>query len=450
MKSYENELKIILQYKYHHRLFWNVLHEFWQIVDNVLRFIIARKRKRTSKMCVANLHSLPWKITSMVHKIRTPLKQRLIFKRASGNRSLHDAGKTWLPRRAAAAAAAIPCQYIRGQSPTTEKKRILREDRIWTLIPGRQTWRRHYSRFSPSSMSTSTPWYTSHWRSESDVLGCCTSSIENGRVYKIPKLIGKKIHVWGLVALLLPQKLQICKLGDIRAIRRPEADYSTKNDELRKDSSQEYNSSTPWIEHEIITLLEKLDWGQKRKELKEGVRDVHTRTEGRQTFSPQWSGVQFVSTTMPAKQKKLQIQRNRGRWIINFIDDLSKMQSTEFTCPQRRNEFWQTQSKPSLRTSLYAGRMCCKSGQRKMEKNIVRKTTYASKGPDVTLRNTWGHKNSDVVSMPRETERILQTWDFDPISSESRNWPNEEFQGQAVHAKNWRFFSSRWSWSVEC
>ena len=35
------------------------------------------------------------------------------------------------------------------------------------------------------------------------------------------KLIGKRIHVWWLVALLLPQKLQICKFGDIRAIRRP-------------------------------------------------------------------------------------------------------------------------------------------------------------------------------------------------------------------------------------
>ena len=70
------------------------------------------------------------------------------------------------------------------------------------------------------------------------------------------KIIGKRIHVWGLVALLSPQKLQICKLGDISAIRILLA-YSTKNDELRKDSSQEYKSSVPWIEYEIITLLQK-------------------------------------------------------------------------------------------------------------------------------------------------------------------------------------------------
>ena len=104
------------------------------------------KRKRTSIICVANLHSLPWNITSKAHKIRTTLKRRWIFKRASGNRCLHDAGKTRPPRKAAAAAAAaaaILCQYIREQSPTTEKKRILREDRIWTMIPGWHTWRRH-------------------------------------------------------------------------------------------------------------------------------------------------------------------------------------------------------------------------------------------------------------------------------------------------------------------
>ena len=77
------------------------------------------KRKKTSIICVANLPSPPWKITSMVHKIRTTLKRRWIFKPASGNRCLHDAGKTRPHRRAAAAAAAaaILCLYIPRQSP---------------------------------------------------------------------------------------------------------------------------------------------------------------------------------------------------------------------------------------------------------------------------------------------------------------------------------------------
>ena len=86
---------------------------FTEEVDGSNYGSLLRKRQRTSTMCVANLHSLPWKITSMVHKIRTTLKRRWIFKRASGNRCLHDAGKTRPPRKAAAAAAAaatIPCQ----------------------------------------------------------------------------------------------------------------------------------------------------------------------------------------------------------------------------------------------------------------------------------------------------------------------------------------------------
>ena len=71
-----------------------------------------------------------------------------------------------------------------------------------------------------------------------------------------------------------------------------------------------------------------------------------------------------------------------------------------------------------------------------METRIVRKITYASKGPEVTLRDIWDPKNSDVLRKPQETESKLQMWDFHQIPSGSRNWPNEEVQGQAVHAKN--------------
>ena len=40
----------------------------------------------------------------------------------------------------------------------------------------------------------------------------------------------------------------------------------------------------------------------------------------------------------------------------------------------------------------------------KVETIIVRKTTYASKGPEVTLREFWDHKTSDVLRKPWETE----------------------------------------------
>ena len=122
---------------------------------------------------------------------------------------------------AAAAAAAILCQYIRGQKSNYRKNKRLREDKIRTVIPGWHTRRTHFSRLSSSKMSTSTPWLTWQWRSESNVLGGKTSSIENVGVNKIQKLTGERIPVWGLVALPLPQKLQICKLGDIRTIGRP-------------------------------------------------------------------------------------------------------------------------------------------------------------------------------------------------------------------------------------
>ena len=113
---------------------------------------------------------------------------------------------------------------------------------------------------------------------------------------------------------------------------------------------------------------------------------------------------------MPAKQEYSKISRNRGRWVIKFIKDLSKTQST------------------ALRERVV--KVVNENGTKH-----VRKTTYASKTPEVTLRDSWDHKNSDVSRMPRETESKLQTWNFDPIPSKSRNWPDEDLQGQTVHAK---------------
>ena len=57
---------------------------------------------------------------------------------------------------------------------------------------------------------------------------------------------------------------------------------------------------------------------------------------------------------------------------------------------ETQEECWQTESKPSLRTSLYAGRMRCKNLSKNMEKKNFRRITYVSKGSDVTLRNALG------------------------------------------------------------
>ena len=77
--------------------------------------------------------------------------------------------------------------------------------------------------------------------------------------------------------------------------------------------------SITWIEHEINTLLQKLNWWQKKKKRTE---ETHT--------------IFFTNNDA----------------VIKFVEDLNNMQSTEFTRPRRRNEFWQTASTPSLRTSL--------------------------------------------------------------------------------------------------
>ena len=74
----------------------------------------------------------------------------------------------------------------------------------------------------------------------------------------------------------------------------------------------------------------------------------------------------------------------------------------------------------------------------KMEMKVVRKDNLSVEGPKLTFRNTWAHRTPTFVSMPPGTESNMQTWNFDPIPSESRNWPDEELQGQAAYAKNWR------------
>ena len=130
---FEKDWKHILQCKYHHWIFLELLmwilisREFWITLHHCV------KRKKTSIIWVANLHRLPWNITSMAHKIRTTSKRRWIFKRAPGNRCLHDAGKTRPPRK---------WQRRRQQSCVNTyedkvqlKKSVFQKDRIWTMIP---------------------------------------------------------------------------------------------------------------------------------------------------------------------------------------------------------------------------------------------------------------------------------------------------------------------------
>ena len=68
-----------------------------------------------------------------------------------------------------------------------------------------------------------------------------------------------------------------------------------------------------WIKHEINILVQKLDWWQKKKNVKKNII---------QSSLPK---------TMQTKQKNLQISRSQGRWIIKFIEDSE--QNAEYWIP---------------------------------------------------------------------------------------------------------------------
>ena len=170
-----------------------------------------------------------------------------------------------------------------------------------------------------------------------------------------------------------------------------------------------------WIKHEIHTLLQKLDWWQKKKNVKKEII---------QSSPP---------TAMQTKQRQLQISRSRGRWIIKFIKDLNRMQSAEFTRPRRRNEFWQTACTPSLCTS-FTERMRRKKLSVKVETRIVCKTTCASKGPKVTLRNIWGHENFDIWCNSGNRDQNCRCKTLTQFYQRVANWSNEELQGRTIQA----------------
>ena len=208
------------------------------------------------------------------------------------------------------------------------------------------------------------------------------------------KINWRRIHEWGLTALPLPWKmifLEICKneageLSENRAIRRHSAEIIIPSRLVnyvlfhhkgwwhtqKKGVTQRMEVDTPYIYIEggfSHTLLTYVDQARDQYSIaKAGLVAEEERKKGNQT-------ILFTNSDADS----------RGRWIIKFIEDLNKMQSTEFYCPRRKNEFWQTASTPSLCTSL-----CWKNASQKLSKKetrVVRKTTYVSKGPEVTLRH---------------------------------------------------------------
>ena len=310
------------------------------------------------------------------------------------------------------------------------KKDILRVDRIWTTISGWQTRRRHCD----DTLIFKYVWFRHHveskrkgvdtlfWQEESWEV---SYELEGVILPVLRRRLGKnscmRIDCVASTAEDSKQDLKCLKnadkdLSDIHSIRRHSAEiivasrltnyvmFDHKGSDAhgrvchtkKRDTQKECTHTLcrrrvhilccrMWIKHEINVPLQKLDWWQKKKNAKKKIL---------QSSSP---------ATMQTKQKNVQISRSRGMWIVKFIKDLNKMQSTEFYCPRRRSEFLQTALTPSSCTSPRWKNASWKFSI-KVETRIVRKTTYASKGPEVTLRNILGREGFDVWCNSREAE----------------------------------------------
>ena len=181
-------------------------------------------------------------------------------------------------------------------------------------------------------------------RGECNAMGCRTSSIEK----KMPKQTGRRIHVCGIGCIAFTA--EDSKQG-LKSVKMKMENWAMRSEDIQERYLfhqdwwipwwllyMEYNASTMWISS-TRSIIYCRSW----------IRNRRKRTWRRKADNLLHSSWFFQQR---CRRKQLQISRNRGRRIIKFIDDLIKMQSVEFTCPWRRNEFWQTVSKPTLRTSL--------------------------------------------------------------------------------------------------
>ena len=160
----------------------------------------------------------------------------------------------------------------------------LPKDRIWTMIPGWQTWRRYYTRLSSSSMPTSTPWSTSQLRSESKInwkensrvrisriaFTAEASNMQTGRYSCNPKTISWLFHnEWWITQRFLTRVQFIYTVGWAR---------------------DHYSLADAWP----------VAKRKERKKLYGGCTHSYRKVYN---LSLPWWAVHFVSTIMPAKQK---------------------------------------------------------------------------------------------------------------------------------------------------
>ena len=104
------------------------------------------KRKRTSIMGVPNLPSLPWNITSLVHKIRKTLKRKSNLPACIGKPLPPRCGLNPASSKSSNGSSEGSSNPMSIHPRTMShyiNRKILREDRIWATIHGCQTCRKH-------------------------------------------------------------------------------------------------------------------------------------------------------------------------------------------------------------------------------------------------------------------------------------------------------------------
>ena len=150
------------------------------------------------------------------------------------------------------------------------------------------------------------------------------------------------------------------------------------------------------------------------------------REEGRQTmfftpldpFNIDASGAELITDIKKPRKVHCQIHWRPEQDAVYWIH----LSTAQDACL----EFWQTGSNAIITCQSVPKECVVKVVSESGKRELFAWQLTPRERPKVTLRDTWGHTGSNVLHRPRETESKLQMWDTDTISSESRNWPNEE------------------------
>ena len=222
-------------------------------------------------MCVSNLPSLPWNITGKVRKIRRTLKRRSklssVLRETVASTMRENPG---LLEKQQQRQRQQQQSYVNKSENKVHymKKEILREDRIWTTIPGYQKCKGHsfetltfkYVWFDTMMNATTEEARATHWDVVLPVLS-----------RKFQNKLGGEFTYEELVHYLhrrrFRTRFEICKgedgelsdsSCDPKTFRRDT--YSIKTDGFRDDSLQgvQFINHVD-IEHEINNLLQELD-----------------------------------------------------------------------------------------------------------------------------------------------------------------------------------------------